>query len=163
MLSGKARAKARILGHGRRWSVIAALVVVILSEYAPPRPGWLPSLVLKFARIAKAKATTQLIVRAKEEASTPTRAKAKEKMEERATASPDTEAKAMARRALAKDSVRARAKASTAWMIHIHNGLQSGISNGMESGLRHRQLGLRHRQLKQPQPQLHPDSRHSPG
>ena len=166
MLSGKAKEKAGILDHGRRWSVTTYLEVDILRGHVPLHLGWLPSLVPKFARItkAKAKATAQLIVRAKEEASTPTRAKAKDKIEERATASPDTEAKAVARRALAKaDSVRARAKASTAWIIHIRNGLQSGISNGLESGLRHRQLGLRHRQLKQPRPLLHPHSRHFPG
>ena len=94
----------------------------------------------KFAQTARAKATAQLIARAKEKANTPTRAKAKERMAERATASPHTEAKAMARKVLAKDSIRARAKASTAWMIHIHNGLQNGISNGLENGLRHRHL-----------------------
>ena len=55
--------------------------------------------------------------------------------------SPAMEANAMANRVMAEaDSARARARASTACMIHMRNALQSGISNGLKSGLRHRQL-----------------------
>jgi hypothetical protein len=55
--SGKARARARTLDHGRLSSVITALVVVTRSDYARHHPGWVASLAPRVARIAKAEGT----------------------------------------------------------------------------------------------------------
>ena len=55
MLSGKAREKANMQGHGRRWNAMAVMARDILSAYAPIRPEWPTVLMPKFARIAKGK------------------------------------------------------------------------------------------------------------
>ena len=155
MLSDNARAKARILGHVRRWGVMVVLVRVILSEYAPPRPGCPPSLVLKCTRIEKAKATVQVSARVKAEANTLIQAREREQMEEkvmtRAHLVKDMEARAMERAHLA---ARARARASTAWTTRT--GLERGINDGLESG-------PRPMQPRQQQPRRQRCSHHSLG
>ena len=82
MLSGEARAKARILGHDLRWNVTDAVAKAIPSVFAPCRPEWPTGPAQKSARTARAKAMAQHGAQAQAEANTPTRAKAKEKMEE---------------------------------------------------------------------------------
>ena len=101
MVSARAREKAKMQGHGRRWNAMAVVATDILSEYAPLRLEWPPSLVPKFARIAKAKATAQLSVRAKAEGNTLSQARARVKIDTKAMARADS-AKDMKARAMGK-------------------------------------------------------------
>ena len=125
MLSGKARAKARMLGHGRCWNVMDAMARAILGVLAPLHLEWPTGPAQTFAQTARAKAMAQLNSRAKVEERIPTRVKVKAGMQERATATAHLAARARARRA------------STAWTTRT--GLENMISNGLESGPQPRQ------------------------
>ena len=153
MLSGKARAKARILDHDLRWNVTDAMAKAIPSVFAPRRPEWPTGPAQKFARTARAKVMAQRNAQAKAEGSIPSQAKAKVKMQQKAMAK-DTEAKAMEARAMERahlEKARVRRAASTAWTTRT--GMESTTTNGL-NGPQPKLQQPRGLQPRQPQLQL---------